>query len=167
MNRTVAAVLLLIGGLLGLFMAACGGFFAIAGLFDSGRDAYLRGSLVLSLPSFLIGALLCWFVWKRHREWRAGGDIGLGLAGSATTPLAVGATLVALLFAGMLFGVVQFSLLFSMVAVVIVVAVVAALRRPRTETPGSVGQDRAGNHGDPPVPPPPPPPPPPLPPAEA
>ena len=168
MNRTVAAVFLVIMGLLGLLMTACGGFFSIVGIFDTGSGSYLRGAMVLSLPSFLIGAFLCRFVWQKYRNQRAGGD--LTLAGSATTPLAVAGTVAALALGGLLMGFVRVSSLITLVlvAVVALVAFVVVRQRPAPPHAGAdVGDGRDGDVPPPPPPPPPLPPPPPPPPDTA
>ncbi len=70
MNRTLVGILLLIGGLLGLFMTACGGFISVVMLADKASRQY-AGVLVLSLPAMLAGALLLWFVWRRFQTWRS------------------------------------------------------------------------------------------------
>lgn len=67
MNRVVVGILLLIGGLLGLFMTACGGFFSLGMIAEAGY----RGVLVMSLPSFVIGVLLLLFVRRKFVAWRA------------------------------------------------------------------------------------------------
>jgi hypothetical protein len=70
MNRTLVAVLLLVAGLAGLFMAACGGFFTVTGLFNF-KDPYSGALLVVGAPSFLAGAALLWFVRRRYTVFNA------------------------------------------------------------------------------------------------
>jgi hypothetical protein len=72
MNRTVAAVLMLIFGLLGLFMTACGAYFTVGGLV-SRHDAYTGAMLVVAVPSLAIGALLLWFIRTKYGAWRVAG----------------------------------------------------------------------------------------------
>jgi hypothetical protein len=72
MNRVLVGILLLIGGLLGLFMTACGGIFSVGMLSDAGSKPY-RGVLVMSLPSFFAGLLLLWFVWRQFTRFRNAG----------------------------------------------------------------------------------------------
>lgn len=80
MNRVFVGLLLLIGGLLGLFMAACGGLFTIGGIGDSLRGgqagAYASGMLVISVPSLAGGVLLLWFVKRRLAAFRASSPAG-------------------------------------------------------------------------------------------
>jgi hypothetical protein len=73
MNRTFVAILLVIAGLIGLLMSACGGFFAVIGIANP-KDQYIGGALVISIPSLLIGLALLWFVKKRYEAWRAVGQ---------------------------------------------------------------------------------------------
>jgi len=54
MNRTLLAILLLVGGLLGLFMTACGGFFTVTAFAASGA----QGILAIAAPSLLAGLFL-------------------------------------------------------------------------------------------------------------
>jgi ABC-type Fe3+-siderophore transport system permease subunit len=70
MNRTVVAMLLLLGGLLGLFMTFCGTVVSIGLVADQASRQY-AGALILSLPSLILGVLLLWFVWRKYQRFRA------------------------------------------------------------------------------------------------
>ncbi len=70
MKRVVVGILLLVGGLLGLFMSACGAFISVAMLADRASRQY-AGMLILSVPCALVGVLLLWFVWRRFKKFRA------------------------------------------------------------------------------------------------
>lgn len=72
MNRVLVGILLLIGGLLGLFMTACGGIFSVGMLSSEGSRQY-RGVLVMSVPAFLLGVLLLRFVWQQFTRFRNAG----------------------------------------------------------------------------------------------
>jgi hypothetical protein len=67
MNRILVGALLLIGGLLGLFMTLCGGFFSVGMLMDA-RNPYTGGLLTISLPSLIVGLVLLRVVWKQVRR---------------------------------------------------------------------------------------------------
>lgn len=76
MPRTLVAIVLLVLGLLGLFMAACGGLFTIGGVMDSiaggQKGSYASGMLTISVPSLIAGVLLLGFVKRKYGSWRAG-----------------------------------------------------------------------------------------------
>ncbi len=65
--RIVIGILLIIAGLTGLFMTACGGFF-LGNSFINPHEQYTSGSWVISLPSLLGGLGLLWFVFLRLRK---------------------------------------------------------------------------------------------------
>jgi hypothetical protein len=70
MNRAIVGVLLLIAGVLGLFMTACGGIFTVSS-FGAGNSG-IQGVLVLSVPSLIGGVLLLLFVKRKLQAWRIG-----------------------------------------------------------------------------------------------
>ncbi len=63
MKRVLIGLALLVGGLLGLFMTACGGYITLSGL--GGGSGGMQGVLVISVPSLLAGLLLLRFVRRR------------------------------------------------------------------------------------------------------
>jgi hypothetical protein len=67
--RTLMIILIFLGGLLGLFMTACGGFFTIASLDTGGSSgSYIQGVWALALPCALLGIgilLLCRRAWRK------------------------------------------------------------------------------------------------------
>lgn len=67
MKRVLIGAALLIGGLLGLFMTACGGYVTAWGLRDGGGTL---GMLYIAIPSLILGLLLLRFVWRRVRAWQ-------------------------------------------------------------------------------------------------
>ncbi|MCC7055664.1 MAG: hypothetical protein IT355_20500 [Gemmatimonadaceae bacterium] len=75
MNRTAIAVVLVLFGLAGLFMAACGGLFTVGGLLSMKGDPYATSMLVISVPSLLVGSALLWFVRRHWLRWRAEGGM--------------------------------------------------------------------------------------------
>jgi hypothetical protein len=67
-KRVLIGVALLVGGLLGLFMTACGGYVTVWGLRDRGG---MLGMLFVAIPSLLIGVLLLRFVGRRFKAWQS------------------------------------------------------------------------------------------------
>lgn len=61
---------LLIGGLLGLFMTACGGYFTLWGSGIGGGSGGMQGFLAVSIPSLAGGVLLLALVKRRLKVWR-------------------------------------------------------------------------------------------------
>ncbi len=70
MSRILVGLALLVGGLLGLFMTACGGIFTVTSF--GGGSSGIQGVLVLSLPSLIGGVLLLLLVKRKLQTWRAG-----------------------------------------------------------------------------------------------
>ena len=69
MSRILVGLALLVGGLLGLFMTACGGIFTVTS-FGTGNGG-IQGVLVLSAPSLIGGVLLLLFVKRKFQSWRS------------------------------------------------------------------------------------------------
>jgi hypothetical protein len=72
-KRILIGAALLIGGLLGLFMTACGGYITLSS-FGSGG---IQGFLAISVPSLLGGVLLLRFVKRRVDALRSEGASSL------------------------------------------------------------------------------------------
>jgi hypothetical protein len=68
MNRMLVGGLLLVVGLIGLFMAACGGFFTLSPLLNLGQGETF-GFWIISIPSLVIGTLLLRFSWQRYEKF--------------------------------------------------------------------------------------------------
>jgi hypothetical protein len=69
-KRGLIGVALLIGGLLGLFMTGCGGYFTLWGLGIGGGSGGMQGFLAVSIPSLIVGVLLLLFVKRRVEAQR-------------------------------------------------------------------------------------------------
>ncbi len=65
MKRVLIGVALLVGGLLGLFMTGCGGYFTVWGLGIGGGSGGMQGFLAVSIPSLIVGVLLLRFIARR------------------------------------------------------------------------------------------------------
>jgi hypothetical protein len=66
--RIFLSVAIFVGGLLGLFMTACGGFFTLASI--GTRDMYLKGAWAFAGPCALLGVgllVLCRRAWRKLR----------------------------------------------------------------------------------------------------
>ncbi len=61
MKQMLIGLALLVGGLLALFMTACGGYITLSSFGGDG----IRAFLVISVPSLIAGVLLLRFVWRR------------------------------------------------------------------------------------------------------
>lgn len=68
MPRILVGLALLVGGLLGLFMTACGGIFTLTSL--GGGSGGIQGVLALSGPSLIGGVFLLMFVKRKFQSWR-------------------------------------------------------------------------------------------------
>lgn len=69
MSRILVGLALVVGGLLGLFMTACGGIFTLTSL--GGGSGGIQGVLALSAPSLVGGVLLLAFVKRKLQAFRA------------------------------------------------------------------------------------------------
>ena len=69
--RIVVGILLLIGGLIGLAMTACGG---IVSLMSLGKNSGGTQVWAFSVPSLLGGLLLLRIVARQFAKWRDGGS---------------------------------------------------------------------------------------------
>jgi hypothetical protein len=69
--RVIIAVLLLLGGLIGLFMTACGGIVTVMSLGEIKRGGLQL--FAICVPSMLGGLLLLRFVAGRYAKWRDAG----------------------------------------------------------------------------------------------
>ncbi|MBC7841856.1 MAG: hypothetical protein H7099_06075 [Gemmatimonadaceae bacterium] len=69
MSRILVGIALLVGGLLGLFMTACGGIFTASSF--GGGSSGIQGVQIMSVPSLICGLLLLRFVWRRTQKWRS------------------------------------------------------------------------------------------------
>ncbi len=70
MRRILIGAALLIGGLLGLFMTACGGYITLSSFGGGG----IQGFLAISVPSMVGGMLLLRYVWRRVGAWQRSTD---------------------------------------------------------------------------------------------
>jgi hypothetical protein len=68
--RIVVGILLLLGGLIGLGMTACGGIVSVMSL---GKNSGGMQMWAISLPSLLVGLLLLRLVARQFAKWRDGG----------------------------------------------------------------------------------------------
>ena len=68
MSRILVGLALVVGGLLGLFMTACGGIFTLTS-FGTGSSG-IQGVLALSAPSLIGGVFLLMFVKRKFQSWR-------------------------------------------------------------------------------------------------
>ena len=68
MSRILVGLALVVGGLLGLFMTACGGIFTLTSI--GGGSGGIQGVLVLSGPSLIGGVFLLMFVKRKFQSWR-------------------------------------------------------------------------------------------------
>jgi hypothetical protein len=78
--KVVIIILCVLLGLAGLFMSACGGFFTLMSLVDSGTG----GILAISLPFVAVGALCIWgaIAGLRRATRKPSGTADQGQAGS-------------------------------------------------------------------------------------
>lgn len=76
MNKKNISILLILFGVIGLSMTACGGFYFIAGAFDPGNYFGQLFMIVSVLIGIIPGGLILFLVWRNYDRIKQGNDVG-------------------------------------------------------------------------------------------